>query len=95
VPAGAATGETVHFSALAKGAVPAVGYHWDFGDGTSAKGARVAHTYTRAAEVMIHLSVEGVDGEAANQSFSLKVSGSLRAYPNLTDNRRFVERTGH
>ena len=95
VPAGAATGETVHFSALAKDDVPAVGYHWDFGDGTSAKGARVAHTYTRAAEVTIHLSVEGVDGEAANQSFSLKVSGSLRAYPNLTDNRRFVGRTGH
>ena len=97
VPAAANSGETIILSALSAqgeaGGVPAVAYHWDLGDGTSADGPKVSHAYTSAGEFTIHLTVDGVDGVPAKQNFSVKVTGTLRAHSNLTDNRRFVEPT--
>jgi alpha-galactosidase len=99
VPAAANTGETIVLSALSAqaeaGGVPAVAYHWDFGDGTSADGPKVSHAYTSAGEFTIQLTVDGVDGVPAHQDFSVKVTGNLRVHSNLTDNRRFVEPTDH
>ena len=94
VPAAANTGETIALSAQAEaGGVPAVVYHWDFGDGTSADGPKVSHAYTISGEFTIRLTVDGVDGVPAQQNFSVKVTGNLKAHSNLTDNRRFVEPT--
>ena len=48
-PAVANTGETITLSAQAEaGGVPAVAFHWDFGDGTSADSRKVSHAYTSA-----------------------------------------------
>jgi PKD repeat protein len=74
-------------------AVPAVAYHWELGDGTSADSAKVSHAYTSAGDFTIRLRVDGVDGISAHQTFSIRVTGNLRAHSNLTDNRRFVEPT--
>jgi len=94
VAAAANAGETIKLSALAEArGVPAVAYHWDFGDGTRADSPKVSHAYTRAGEFTIGLTVDGVDGMAAHKDFSVKVTGNLRAHSNLTDNRRFVEPT--
>ncbi len=97
VPAAANAGETIILSALSAtaeaGGVPAVAYHWDFGDGTNADSAKVSHAYTRAGEFTIRLTVDGVDGVPAQKDFSVKVTGNLKAHSNLTDNRRFVEPT--
>ncbi len=96
VPSVANTGQTFQLSAETEPAgVPAVSYLWDFGDGTSADGPRVSHTYTRAANFTVGLTVQGIDGLSTVQSFSVKVSGQLRAYPNLLDNRRFQDPTNH
>jgi hypothetical protein len=96
VPSVASAGETFLLSAQTEPAgVPAVNYLWDFGDGTSAEGPKVPHTYTRAANFTVHLTVEGIDGVPAVQSFLVKVTGNLRAYPSLLDNRRFREPTDH
>jgi alpha-galactosidase len=96
VSSAANAGETFHLSAQTEPAgVPAVSYLWDFGDGTSADGPKVSHTYTRAANFTIHLTVQGIDGVPAVQSFPVKVTGNLRAYPSLLDNRRFREPTDH
>jgi alpha-galactosidase len=90
LPAAANAGETVHFLAEADGsAVPAVEYHWDFGDGTTANGPSVSHAYTYEASFPVRLTVDGADGVPAVQNFSVKVSGKLRAFPNLSDNKRF------
>jgi len=92
VPAVAHAGETLQLSAQTESnGVPAVNYAWDFGDGTTADGPQVSHTYTREANFTIHLSVQGIDGVPADRSFSVKVVGDLHAYPNLLDNRRFRE----
>lgn len=96
VPSVANAGETIHLSAQTEGAsVPAVEYHWDFGDGTSASGPKVSRAYTRAAPFTIRLTVDGVDGVPAVQSFSVNVIGDLSALPNLTDNRRFLDPIDH
>lgn len=96
VPAVANTGQNIHLSAQIDAAgPPAVEYHWDFGDGTSANGPKVSHTYTRAASFSVRLTVTGVDGASSVKSFSVEVSGSLRARPNLTDNRRYSDATDH
>jgi alpha-galactosidase len=94
VPSTAHAGEMIHVSAQAEaGGVPAVSYHWDFGDGTSSDGPKASHCYTRAADFTIRLTVEGVDGVPAQQNYPVKLTGHLRATPNLTENRRFVEPT--
>ena len=94
VPSSAAAGETIKLSAQAGAdGVPAVAYHWDFGDGTSADGPKASHAYTRAADFAVRLTVDGVDGVPAQQTFSIKVTGNLRALPSLNENRRFVEPT--
>jgi alpha-galactosidase len=94
VPSAAAAGEAINFSAQAGAeGVPAVGYHWDFGDGTSTDGPKASHTYTREADFSVRLTVAGVDGVPAQQTFPIEVTGNLRATPNLTENRRFVEPT--
>jgi hypothetical protein len=99
VPAEAKIGETITLSALSAqpeaGGVPAVAYHWDLGDGSSADSPKVSHAFTTAGEFTIHLTVDGVDGIPAQKNFSLKVTGNLRAHSKLTDNRRFVEPSGH
>ena len=94
VPSAANAGETISFSVQTEAAgVPAVEYRWEFGDGMSANGSRVSHAYTRAANFTTRLTVDGVDGVPTVQTFSIKVSGNLRAHPNLLDNRRFREPT--
>jgi len=94
VPPAAIVAETISISAQQEsGSVPAIAYHWDFGDGTSADGPNVSHTYTRAAEFNIQLTVDGVEGVPTRQSSTIRVTGNLHAFPNLGDNRRFVEPT--
>jgi alpha-galactosidase len=94
VPSAATAGETIIFSAQSGAdGVPAVEYHWNFGDGTSADGPKAVHAYTRAGDFDVRLTVDGLDGVPAQQAFSIKVTGNLRATPQLTDNRRFVEPT--
>ena len=97
VPAAANAGETIILSALSAeneaGGVPAVAYHWDLGDGTSEDSAKASHAYTSAGEFTIHLTVDGVDGIPAHKTFSVRVTGNLKAHSKLTDNRRYVEPT--
>jgi len=96
VPSEVNAGETVHLGAQTDAdSVPALGYHWDFGDGGCANGAKVSHAYTKAGSFTIRLTVDGVDGIPAVQSEPIKVVGNLSVLPKLTDNRRFQEPPGH
>ena len=75
-------GETVDFAAeaSAKG-VPAVRYHWEFGDGVSADGASVPHAYTREGTFTVSLKADGVDGLSTEKKLSITVSGEARMAP--------------
>ena len=92
VPSQSKAGETITFSAQANPAgVPALGYHWDFGDGTTAEGSNVSHCYTRAADFIVRLTVDGPDDVPYEQSFSFGVTGELKPTPELRANRRFEQ----
>ena len=57
--------------------VPAVAYHWKFGDGTSAEGTSVTHTFTHAASYAVHLNVEGIEGVPFDKDFQVAVTGTV------------------
>jgi alpha-galactosidase len=95
VPKSSQTGEAVSFRASpAADGPPALSYHWDFGDGTSASGQEVSHTYTRQAVFNGKLNVDGVDGIPAEKSFTVAVEGAVKTKFQLLKNRRYVEPNG-
>ena len=75
VPTQARIGEEIAFSSIAsKDGVPALAYHWDFGDGVVADGAILTHAYTAAGNYTVRFTAEGLDGKSAEQTFSIAVS---------------------
>jgi alpha-galactosidase len=95
VPSQSKVGETITFSAQTDPVgVPALGYHWDFGDGTISEGRNVSHCFTRASDFMVRLAVDGPDGVPYEQSFSIGVTGELKPTPKLRANRRFEQPAG-
>jgi hypothetical protein len=92
IPTAAEAGESLNLSATADpGGVPALSYHWDFGDGTSENGSAVSHAYTRAGEYTVQLKVEGVDGVDAERKSTVSVRGWVKTQFNLSRNRRYEE----
>jgi alpha-galactosidase len=78
VPTQAKIGEEVVLSSTAsKDGVPALACHWDFGDGVVADGAILTHAYTAAGNYTVRFTAEGLDGKAAEQTFSIAVSGGV------------------
>jgi alpha-galactosidase len=91
-PSTIAAGATAEFSAEASAsAVPALAYHWTFGDGTDASSPHVTHTYTLAGSYKAQLNVTGLDGIPANQEFTVTVTGFPPTRFDLKDNRRYAE----
>jgi len=78
IPAKIETGKPASFSVQpAADGVPALAYHWDFGDGTSEDGASIAHTYTRAATYTVHLNVEGIESVPFEKDFPVTATGTI------------------
>jgi alpha-galactosidase len=93
VPDKIATGKPVVFSARVKrNGVPAVSYHWDFGDGTSGDGATVTHTYSQEGSFQVRLRAEGVDGAAFEKTSSVEISGTIDTTFTPGRKRRLVEK---
>jgi hypothetical protein len=91
VPGEATLSVPIELSAQAQPAgVPALAYHWDLGDGTTADGPRISHAYTRNADFTVRLTVDGLEGVPTRQSFPVKVTGAL-PQPDVSRNRRYVE----
>jgi hypothetical protein len=56
--------------------VPKAGYAWDFGDGTTAIGPSVVHTYSAAGNYTIKLTVTDRGGNVASLSQTISVLGA-------------------
>ena len=77
-PGHAETGVAAQFSATAEeNGVSAVTYTWDFGDGTSAEGATVQHTFTHEGTFAVHLRADGIDGVPFEKTISVSCSGGV------------------
>jgi hypothetical protein len=71
--------------------VPAVGYHWDFGDGVRAEGISVQHAYTRKGNFEVLLKVDGVDEVVAIRKVTVTVGGTLTTTFEVQNSRRYEE----
>jgi chitodextrinase len=90
VPASASVGQAFSLTvALGSNSVPAISYHWDFGDGTEANGQNVTHTYTQAGTYSMNLTVKGIEGISAHKSFSIAAIGTVNTKFDLSHNRRY------
>lgn len=74
-----------HATADASG-VPALAYHWNFGDGVSTDGAQVVHTFTRDGVYTVKLTADGVDGVPYQKEFTVTVKGYLK----IMDHQRYI-----
>jgi alpha-galactosidase len=92
-PSQAKLGAVVRVSAaLEADSVPALMYHWDFGDGISAQGPSADHAYTRNGVYKITLQAEGLDGIAATKTSEITIQGTLKTTYDVENSRRFQER---
>jgi hypothetical protein len=70
--------EVLNFAGAAdSNGVPALAYHWSFGDGTSEDGRQVHHAYTKAGNFTVRLKVDGIDGLPAEKSATVSVNGDI------------------
>lgn len=82
VPDHARIDETLKLScSVDASGVPALAYHWDFGDGTMEDGRQVSHAYTKAGDYTVHLVVDGVDGIASEKKTAVSVRGTVTIPP--------------
>jgi alpha-galactosidase len=88
VPSEGRVGEPIAFSAQTQwNGVPGLSSRWDFGDGTFLYGSRAIHTFTRQDDFTVRLTVEGLDGVPAEQSFSIKLTGTFPRFDVSRDRR--------
>lgn len=67
-------GDQVRFAARASGGVSPLRYSWDFGDGTTAAGASVAHAFSSAGTFTVKLVVTDDYGESLTLTKSITVT---------------------
>jgi PKD repeat protein len=92
IPERATVGLAAQFSAESDPeGVSALGYHWDFGDGTSFTGQTVSHTFTRSGTFAIHLIADGIEGSPFDKEFRVSVTGSFETRFDPTRIRRRAE----
>jgi alpha-galactosidase len=89
LPAGGAAGKSVTFRAQAASSeVPVLAFQWDFGDGTSAVGAEVDHTYTRAGEYPVTVTATGLGSVTNRKSLVVVIAGEISTRFVPSENRR-------
>jgi alpha-galactosidase len=86
------TGKPGTFSAQnAADGMPAISFHWVFGDGTSAEGASVTHSYTHAGSFTVRLTADGIEGLPFEKDFQVSVAGTINTHFRPDLYRRYVE----
>ncbi|MGC9225332.1 MAG: PKD domain-containing protein [Terracidiphilus sp.] len=77
VPADAQSGKALDLWAASKGEVPLLEYRWDFGDGVSAEGAKVTHTYTQPGKYAVTIAVKGLDQRTSKKVLTTVITGYM------------------
>jgi alpha-galactosidase len=86
---GGSAGEMLQFSAQDTADEPATSYEWDFGDGVKLAGDRVSHAWTEPGDYDVHITATGLDGESANNTFRMHITGHMPTRFDPGNNRRY------
>ncbi|MCI4330290.1 MAG: PKD domain-containing protein [Thermoplasmata archaeon] len=78
-PDPAEAGRPVAFSDRVSGGIPPIQVTWSFGDGTSANGPNVTHTFVKPGAYGVQVTLTGSDGNQQTSSVELAVAPSLLA----------------
>lgn len=76
-PAAALAGASLEFRASSSNSeTPVLQYHWDFGDGVSAEGSQVSHTYTYASRYTVKITTNGLNGHTQQRKLVVAITGT-------------------
>ncbi|MDE2262161.1 MAG: alpha-galactosidase [Gammaproteobacteria bacterium] len=87
-PRNGRTGSRLICSAKAEGTEPVLTFDWTFGDGVSAQGSRVTHTWTEPGEYRVRVSATGLDGKTAQKEVDVRTIGYMSTVFAPSDIRR-------
>src|SRR3989454_1034843 len=73
-PSNPTAGQTVSFTGSASGGTPPYGYSWTFGDGGTALGSSVTHSYQAAGSYNVVLTVTDAARQTANSAHAVTAS---------------------
>jgi alpha-galactosidase len=76
-PASGRTGATIACSARASDQEPVMSYRWTFGDGVSAVGPLVEHTWTEPGDYRVRVQATGLDGLTAEKTVDVRTVGYM------------------
>ena len=76
-PASGRTGSEIGCSANAQATEPVLTYDWTFGDGVSAQGSHVTHTWTEPGEYRVQVLATGLDGKTAQKEVDVRTTGYM------------------
>jgi len=83
-PSNPVTGQTVTFTATASGGTSPYTFSWSFGDGLSATGASVTHSYTTNGTYTVTLTTNDSGGRTATTSNTIPVGQQSQGYALVT-----------
>jgi alpha-galactosidase len=89
VPDGAHSGETILLSARSTADAPVLGYRWNFGDGVTAEGAKVAHTYTQPGSYQVRVEAVGLEGRTSAKTLTVAITGWVPTVYDAAKKARF------
>jgi len=82
-------GEAIVFQAASDENNPALSYSWEFGDGVTLDGAKIAHAYTHAGTYTVRLKATGFAPMPNVQTFPVTITGSIMTKFVPENKRRF------
>jgi hypothetical protein len=89
-PANAQAGASLEFHAASSDTVtPVLEYHWTFGDGVSADGSQVTHTYTHASHYKVTATATGLNGRTLQHTLDILVTGAVPTAYDPTAKKRY------
>ena len=78
MPSTGRAGDTLSFSAeTIDDSLPLLRVTWDFGDGVQVEGAKAEHAYTHSGSYIVKTHSVGIAGAATDQTFPVKIVGTV------------------
>jgi hypothetical protein len=91
-PANGKSGALLKLQATSGSAdAPVLSYHWEFGDGVTADGADVSHTYTQPQQYTVTVTAIGLNEHTTKKMLEISITGMVPTIYNPSLMERYTE----